>query len=238
MDKLTEFERAAIRKIIETDLAGDPGYINQLDGAVVTKREFTGAGLYVDVRPADGSTPVEPAETKTVSTWAQFEVPGDPNSYGMVLFIENGLITLLECFSYGNSFPVDISRFKFLGSGSDDERAVRDEEATVIEAMLADTAYASKFVPLDRSLTRYKMNDGGMGSLRFVTNRSRGAKYGKRIAEAHYTDSDGIPVLITINIDQYGDLFELDVWKVDYTPLKRWPKPEDLRPPEVNRPAT
>ena len=82
------------------------------------------------------------------------------------------------------------------------------------------------------------MNDGGMGSLRFVQNPTRERRFGKQIAEAHYTDSDGVAVLITINVDKHGDLFELDVWKVDYSPLKRWPKPEDLRPPEVNRPAT
>lgn len=117
-------------------------------------------------------------------------------------------------------------------------RFLRHQESAVMERMLSGTEYASRFVPQLRSLMVTEMNDGGMGSLRFVSGFSMGARFGKQIAEAHYTDSDGVPVSIAINIDRKGHLFELDVWKVDYTPLKRWPKPEDLRPPEVNRPAT
>ena len=117
-------------------------------------------------------------------------------------------------------------------------RFLRPQEIAVLKWMLSDTEYAAPFVPLLPSLMVTEMNDGGMGSLRFISGFTMGARFGKAIAEAHYTDSDGIPVSITINVDKHGDLFELDVWKVDYSPLKRWPKPEDLRPPEVNRPAT
>ena len=82
------------------------------------------------------------------------------------------------------------------------------------------------------------MNDGGMGSLRLLTSRPEDQRYGKHIAEAGYIDIDGVDVLLTINIDKHGDLFELDVWKVTYTPLKRWPKPEDLFQPQINRPVS
>lgn len=115
---------------------------------------------------------------------------------------------------------------------------LRDQEIAVIEWMLSGTVYAARFVPLLPSLMATEMNDGGMGSLRFVSGFTMGARFGKQIAEAHYTDSDGVPVSIAINIDKGGAPFELDVWKVDYTPLKRWPKAADLRPPEVNRPST
>ena len=29
--------------------------------------------------------------------------------------------------------------------------------------------------------------------------------------------------------DEYGELFELDFWKVDFSPLRRYPQPQDLR---------
>jgi hypothetical protein len=36
-------------------------------------------------------------------------------------------------------------------------------------------------------------------------------------------------VSIAINVDNKGDLFEVDFWRVDFLPVKRYPKPSDLR---------
>lgn len=32
-------------------------------------------------------------------------------------------------------------------------------------------------------------------------------------------DQDGVDVIATLSLDNYGDLFELDVWKVDFSPV-------------------
>jgi hypothetical protein len=53
--------------------------------------------------------------------------------------------------------------------------------------------------------------------------------FGKVLAEAQSTDEDGVSVSIAINADKKGDLFEVDFWKVDFSPLKRYPKLSDLR---------
>jgi len=45
------------------------------------------------------------------------------------------------------------------------------------------------------------------------------------LAEAEFQDADGVALSITINVDQHGSLFEMDVWKVDFTPLIRLPSP-------------
>lgn len=66
-----------------------------------------------------------------------------------------------------------------------------------------------------------------MGSIRFARDERR--IFGKVLAEAQYTDEDGVCVSIAINTDNKGDLFEVDFWKVDFLPLKRYPKPSDLR---------
>jgi hypothetical protein len=52
---------------------------------------------------------------------------------------------------------------------------------------------------------------------------------GKKIAEAEFTDEDGIPVSAVLNLDDKGQLFELDMWKVDFSALKRYPRSEGLR---------
>lgn len=65
-----------------------------------------------------------------------------------------------------------------------------------------------------------------MGSIRFVQPES--GSFGKAFAEAQYLDSDGVLVSIALNTDINGQLFELDFWKVDFSPLIRYPRPSDL----------
>lgn len=66
-----------------------------------------------------------------------------------------------------------------------------------------------------------------MGSIRFAGDERR--IFGKALAEAQYTDDDGVLVSIAVNADKNGDLLEVDFWKVDFSPLKRYPMPSDLR---------
>ena len=65
-----------------------------------------------------------------------------------------------------------------------------------------------------------------MGSIRFVQPERR--SFGQTLVEAQYADSDGVLVSIAVNLDKNGDLFEVDFWKVDFSPLRRYPKPSDL----------
>ena len=66
-----------------------------------------------------------------------------------------------------------------------------------------------------------EMKDGGMGSLRF--SGPLGRTFGAELATAELRDVDGIPLVISINVDQYGALFELDIWKVNFSPLVQLP---------------
>jgi len=106
-------------------------------------------------------------------------------------------------------------------------RELRPAERGLVEAMLRanhDERAIADFV-------RYRvqdMQDGGMGSIRFLpTARTR--QFGKALANAEYTDEDGVLVSITLNGDDNGEPYELDIWKVDFSPLKRYPKPSELR---------
>lgn len=70
------------------------------------------------------------------------------------------------------------------------------------------------------------MDDGGMGSLYFIhPSKSRNQRrFGKCVARTEFTDDDGIAVSATLNVDEDGDLFELDVWKTDFNPVSRLPR--------------
>ncbi len=69
------------------------------------------------------------------------------------------------------------------------------------------------------------MNDGMMGSLYLipkgvdVTER----KFGKEISSFQFTDVDGVEVLVSLNVDREGHLFELDIWKTNFQKLIKLP---------------
>lgn len=67
-----------------------------------------------------------------------------------------------------------------------------------------------------------EMDDGGMGGLKFSSSHEN-RSLGPQIASAEFLDEDGITVIATLNLDNYGDLYELDIWKTDFSPLRRFP---------------
>ncbi len=67
------------------------------------------------------------------------------------------------------------------------------------------------------------MADGGMGSL-YLVNGSRNPeerRFGKCVAELEFNDVDGVVILASLNVDKDGDLYELDIWKTDFSPVLR-----------------
>lgn len=108
-------------------------------------------------------------------------------------------------------------------------RKLRKEEADLVAAMVRNSPKANEFLSSLSQRLVEDMNDGGMRSLRFQTADNRTRRFGKKIAEAEFTDEDGTLVSAAVNLDEYGELFELDIWKVDFSPLKRYPRAEELR---------
>ncbi len=102
-------------------------------------------------------------------------------------------------------------------------RALTEGERRVV-AHLADTA---GWVVDDAALRATPLDDGGMGSLRFASD-AESPRLGATLGEVAFPDADGVLVMAALTVDQNGDLFELDVWKADFSPLQRWPEASDL----------
>ena len=70
-----------------------------------------------------------------------------------------------------------------------------------------------------------EMPDGGMGSLRFVVPmpENSGRRLAEVFAQGEFNDADDVLVSFTVNLDEKGRLFELDLWRVDFEPLQRLP---------------
>ena len=74
-----------------------------------------------------------------------------------------------------------------------------------------------------------EMADGEMGSLLFVVSNNANTKrqLGNVFAEGEFSDLDGVPVKFAVNLDTDGRLYELDLWRVDFGPLQRFPARHD-----------
>ena len=55
--------------------------------------------------------------------------------------------------------------------------------------------------------------------VRFFDIPSSGRRFGCEVSRLEFTDSDGVVVSVTLNLDQRGKLFEVDVWKTDFQPV-------------------
>ncbi len=113
----------------------------------------------------------------------------------------------------------DVSQFV-----KEQKRPLHEEERALLSAFLKSNVPPCSSAVLDTARV-VDMQDGGMGSIRFVQQAPR--RYGKTLAERYFVDEDGLPVSITLNVDEQGDLFELDFWKVDFTPLRHYPSPSE-----------
>lgn len=108
-------------------------------------------------------------------------------------------------------------------------RDLREDELGVLRKMLSGTAFGTEFDSQLATIKVQTMADGGMGSIRFYNGRPRSPlDYGGEIAEAAFQDADGVPVSITLSVDRDGDLFEMDVFKADFSSLIRYPDLKDL----------
>ncbi len=101
-----------------------------------------------------------------------------------------------------------------------------EEKALVATLLRGKPGMSSLLGELD-DINAEEMSDGGMGSLLLVPMGHEGTSrhFGKQLALGQFLDSDGVPVSVAINVDDQGHLYELDVWKVDFSPLLGWPDP-------------
>lgn len=105
------------------------------------------------------------------------------------------------------------------------DRHLTNHELALIARMLEGAdGYG---LPCSNTLV-HAMDDGAMGGLRFASDRID-RTFGRIVAEATFQDDDGVDVCVALIVDDRGELFELDVWKVDFSALHRIPPIGDIK---------
>jgi hypothetical protein len=102
-------------------------------------------------------------------------------------------------------------------------RKLKPEEASLITWMIKNTDECEYISSTLEDLIVEEMKDGGMGSLRVVADGEDDRIFSRELATVDLFDVDQVPVFISVYLDGAGKFFELDVFKGDFSPLKKFP---------------
>ena len=104
-------------------------------------------------------------------------------------------------------------------------RKLTNAEQELICFLLKDNPDTKQIINDIPNMIVEEMNDGGMGSLRFINENGLERRFGKQISEVTLLDEDNIPVSFAIFLDNRGDIFEMNVFKADLSKLIKVPTP-------------
>lgn len=100
-------------------------------------------------------------------------------------------------------------------------RLLKEREKKLVQCLLEEANL--KEIDLD-SINVIPLDDGGMGSLFFESIMPKSERrMKKQIVEKQFHDEDGTPILVSINVDERDELYELDIWKADFKPVVKYP---------------
>lgn len=98
-------------------------------------------------------------------------------------------------------------------------RHINKKESKIVQYL---TKLANYPFVLNNEILVMSQNDSGMGSFTIFQNgndKMKNRKFGRRISEYEFIDDDNIPVLVSLNVDEDDGLFEVDIWKANYSPV-------------------
>ncbi|MCE7065397.1 DUF6984 family protein [Dyadobacter sp. CY326] len=102
-------------------------------------------------------------------------------------------------------------------------RPIRADEKTLIHFLLQQLHLNPDDYPISELVDEYE--GGKMGSISLGGDVNG---YDGDLIQAEYVDSDGTPVVITLTKDNQNHLLDLDFWKVDFSKLIDYPRPDQL----------
>lgn len=124
MDGFTDLEIAALKSIFSETPEFTPDLQRQFDRAKVVKRENSGAGFFTTIVVSDDTPRVtSPAE---LGSETHARVDGLQHGLGFVLFMENGLLHVLEGYTY---MPESTAAFDLASIGFEMFKAAVNHQA-------------------------------------------------------------------------------------------------------------
>ena len=110
MNAMNALETAVLHKLLEGDLPPLVRLREQCSHVSVRNREFTGVGFFTDFDHPPGVVRLE-SPSRAVFGDVIADIDGLEYGAGFLLIIESGVISVLEGYSYGETWPESIGRF-------------------------------------------------------------------------------------------------------------------------------
>ena len=107
------------------------------------------------------------------------------------------------------------------------KRPLTSNEVNLLKILLANKK--PQYDSLKTSFTDsvISLDDEGMGSISFLNEHNEKNNLEIiAISEYQFNDKDDVPVLATLYSYSDGRLYELDIWKVDFSPVLAYPNEE------------
>src|SRR4051812_21994815 len=112
MSDFNALETAVMQKLLDGDSPLFESLREQFRVATVKSRELTGVGFFVDFALPPGVEPIKIGEPRLVFGDVEATIPGLQLGAGFVLFVEHGLLQMLEGHTYGEPWPDDTTGFE------------------------------------------------------------------------------------------------------------------------------
>lgn len=109
MTNLTDFEKAVLRKLLSGDHPALAFLRQQLEVCLCRQREFTGAGFYTYLDVSAYTGPRPELDLKFGDVVAETNELQD--GAGFLLYVEAGLLVMLEGYTFGEPWPDRIDSF-------------------------------------------------------------------------------------------------------------------------------
>jgi hypothetical protein len=110
---LFPLERDLLEAIVGQALGGNDMWRRQIDHLRVSNRKFTSTGFQSLFTLTDPAMMVVPfVANEVVSGWIRTDLPDVATGIGHVLYIERGMMMMLEGVSRGPNFPAEISQYE------------------------------------------------------------------------------------------------------------------------------
>jgi hypothetical protein len=103
-------------------------------------------------------------------------------------------------------------------------RLIKEEEKVLILFLIDKIGHSPKQYDLDVLVDEYE--GGKMGSISFSLDEA--ATYAGDLIQVDYVDTDGVEVVITLTHDINNNLLDFDFWKMDFSKLITYPKPNQV----------
>lgn len=120
----TDLEKAVFESFVQT--YKDENLRSQLEGALLENRDYTGHGFFVTLKIPRSLPAIEIEKLKVGPAHEGWPIHG-PNikaegidmGGGSMLFGEEGYVTQLELYAFGNDFKENVEEFHLVGSDED-----------------------------------------------------------------------------------------------------------------------